>query len=104
MPIRRRIMRRSSRVACRHIQPVPDDAARGWFDQPVDAAQQGGFARTAQADHGDELTLGHIKTHIRECLDAAFVHFGEMLDLKHGYIIVKIIKKPDRISCPVQVY
>ena len=63
----------------RHVHAVPDDPARGRLDQAVDAAQQGGLARAAQADDRQELSIGHLKAHIVERQHLVVVSLGQVL-------------------------
>ena len=56
------------------ILPIPNDLPSGGFDQPVDAAQQGGFPGAAQTDHGQKFTLFYGKADIfRACTSPSYV-------------------------------
>jgi hypothetical protein len=69
----------------RDVHALPQDLPPGGVDQAVDAAQQGGLAGSAQADHRQELPLGHIETDVLQRQDAPLVNLGEIPYLKHGW-------------------
>ena len=61
MPMRRRMTAQFVIGSSGDVHAVPDDRARGGLDQAVDAAQQGGLARAAQADDRHELAIRDIQ-------------------------------------------
>jgi len=73
------------RLRHRHVDPVPDDLALGRFDEPVDAAQQGGLARTAQADDDQELSIADLKADVLEGHRPVVVDLGQVSYFQHRY-------------------
>src|SRR3990170_5233674 len=65
------------------VLAVPEDLALRGLDQPIDAAQQGGLAGTAQADDRQQLPVWHLKADSVECLDAPTVDLGQVAYLQH---------------------
>ncbi|MOA43289.1 hypothetical protein D3C78_1654280 [compost metagenome] len=68
-------------VAARHFAIHADLASRR-LGQVVDAAQQGGLARSRGAQDHDELALGHAQTDVVQRHEVA-VALGEVADLDH---------------------
>src|SRR3972149_320029 len=66
------------------VHPVPNDLAAGGLDKPIDAAQQGRFAGTAQPDDGHKVSIRHVKAHIVEGSNPAVVYLGQISDLQHS--------------------
>jgi hypothetical protein len=85
------------------IFAIPQNLTRRGVDQPVDAAQQCGFARAAQPDHCQELSFGHIECDIVQRLDAPIVYLCQVFYLEHDWVLAIctnfcIIKNPACIA------
>src|SRR5437868_4502160 len=68
----------------RNVEVVEQDAATGRLDEAVDAPQQRAFARAAQADEDDELTVAYLDRDVLERTDAAGVLLDQVLNAEHG--------------------
>ena len=68
-----------------HVDAVHGQLTAGGVDHPVDRADQGGFARAAQADDGHELPLLDGEVDILEALHAVGIYFVHMLELDQWY-------------------
>ena len=58
--------------------------------QAADDIQKGGFSRTAGPQNGNEFIVPQIQTHIPQRVlyqFTGFVLLGDMLDLKHGWLL-----------------
>ena len=64
-----------------HIAQI--DLARGRFDQPVDAADQGGFTGARRADQGQNLTLRDVQIDRLQGLIAGLVRLHKLLKPQH---------------------
>ena len=85
MPMRRRIGRSSPTLSGGDVDVVQPDFAFGRVDQAVDAAQQGRFARPAQADDRQKFAVLDLKTDVLEGDRSVIVDFGEIDDSQHRF-------------------
>src|SRR5687768_7089226 len=65
------------------LNVVPPNFTRRWFNQAVNAAEHGAFARPTQADHSHKLAVGHLKANVFEGNGTVVVDFGEILYSEH---------------------
>ena len=73
------------RVQPLHAHVARQGAAAKVRHQPVDAAQQRGFARAGRADHQDQLAFGQLEAHVLERRRGGpGIRIGQMLKMDHG--------------------
>jgi len=71
------------RRGANHLDAVDRDRTLGRWDQTVEHAQHGGFARTGQTHHYYELAIFDREIKVTKCLDAAPVRNRNVLEANH---------------------
>ena len=72
------------------VHAIPDDLTGGWLNQAVDAAQQGGFPRTAQSDNCQEFPRLYCEADIIQRQDVPRVDFYKILYFEHKVITLDL--------------
>src|SRR5258708_36334475 len=66
------------------INVIERDRTRGRLDQPIDAAEHGGFARTRGANQCHDLAVGHLDIDALKREVARAIALGQTLDAQHS--------------------